>query len=312
MHPITDRFMNIINAARDSWPAEVETPTETDLTAASAGFAAIRRAVDAAEEAVADALPPVSIATLAAAQDSTLAREVERWRAVQGYDLVDITDLDEDEDGDTWEIVNGSSRYEVREVPRYEAAVYTNKAKTGAYWYVSDQADDGDEVTVDADALAVCGIDPENDDRDEAAVRRIAAHLNDRDGTIYVIFDTDTGGRADRDDFENAGADRHYDREDESEADEAAAAMNREDYRNNANGWPFAHNYAAPIRQYDVADFAAAGFVVATYKGDTLYAGVDGGGYSFMDAHWIPLYLRRAARNGWRVQTSAGLRRVSE
>ncbi len=73
-----------------------------------------------------------------------------------------------------------------------------------------------------------------------------------------------------------------------------------------------------------IADFAAAGFVVATHDpSGQVYAGIDGGGYSFLDAHWAPLYLRmmlpraRPGLGGFEygaahiyVPTRDGLRRV--
>ncbi len=41
-----------------------------------------------------------------------------------------------------------------------------------------------------------------------------------------------------------------------------------------------------------------------------LYAGIDGGGYSFLSAQWGPLYLRFTPQNPVYVPTANGLRRV--
>ena len=76
-------------------------------------------------------------------------------------------------------------------------------------------------------------------------------------------------------------------------ARDAADAANLEDYRANAYGWPFAHNYAAAIDEREADDFAAAGFIVAQHEpSGQVYAGIDGGGYDFLEAHWSRVYLR--------------------
>jgi hypothetical protein len=129
--------------------------------------------------------------------------------------------------------------------------------------------------------------------------------------TVYLVIDTENrnADARDGDTLEECGRE-NYDVTDEDDAKSACEAANLEDYRTNAAGWPWANNTGWKIDERDVDDFDAAGFVVARFDGGDLWAGIDGGGYSFTDAHWAPLYLRRAAANGWYVRTDAGLRRV--
>lgn len=282
----------------------------------------MRRAVDHLERVVADKIPPIRAAdarTLAN-DDRVVAREAEAYRDGR-YSFVDVTDLagtgDEDVNGGTWEIVaGGSSRYEVREVPRYEARRGGGAGNVEA-WHVHDN--EGNEQADDGDAVEALGLS-ERAAFDEHDARAVAAWLIEnapgRDPEpVWIVWDTE------RDEDARDG-DRYsplrecgredYDPTDEDDARAAADAANLEDYRTNACGWPFAHNYAAEIEEWEAEDFAAAGFVVARYKGDTYYAGIDGGGYSFVDAHWAPLFLRRMAKGGGYVRTSKGLRRVAE
>lgn len=103
-----------------------------------------------------------------------------------------------------------------------------------------------------------------------------------------------------------------YDVSDEDDAASAAEAANLRDYEESAYGWPFAHNYAAKIDEREADRFASAGFVVARYRGGELYAGIDGGGYDFTEAHWLPVFLAaQVAYNGkGYVRTSGGVRVV--
>jgi hypothetical protein len=256
-----------------------------------------RRKLEEAERALADVLLPVKArdARDLANRDRTLAADVEAWRDSM-FESADVSDMhawdkdgDRMEPGDAWEIVRGNSRFEVREVPRYEVR-------------------NGDIVW---DNL-------ENDQYDENADARAAVEaLNADADPVWIVWDTqnDEDARTSDDGApagpleESGGAD--YNCTDEQEAREACAAANVEDYRTNAAGWPWANNTGWKIDERDVEDFDAAGFVVARFDGGDLWAGVDGGGYSFTDAHWAPLYLRRAAANGWYVRTDAGLRRVA-
>lgn len=150
----------------------------------------------------------------------------------------------------------------------------------------------------------------------EAEARAVAAMLNERHTDDaperWIVWDSDNRERASGGALEECGRE-DYDTKDESEATEAAQAANVEAYRESANGWPWAQNSGYPIDEREADDFGAAGFVVATHEpsGQT-YAGIDGGGYGFTDAHWAPLMAQRAAgRFGWPVRTSAGLRRFT-
>ena len=247
-----------------------------------------------AEEAIDDALPaltPEDFSRLANG-DREVRGEIERFRDGR-WSLVDVTDLtpidletgrNTAEDGETWTILRGSSRFEVREVPRFEAQPSARSEQ--GHWIVWDYRDGGvsDIAADDGEGLLF----------DEAAARACAEQRNADAGAVWIVWDTD------RD--EDASLDRHgyireyhedYDREDEDSARAAAEAANVEDYRTNAYGWPFAHNYAAAIDERDADDFDAAGFVVARHEpSGQVYAGIDGGGYDFIEAHWSRVYLR--------------------
>lgn len=60
-----------------------------------------------------------------------------------------------------------------------------------------------------------------------------------------------------------------------------------------------------------VDELGAAGFLVYRYNDDAIIVGIDGGGYSFMDAHFKPLYAALAEKNGWLVETKHGPRRIT-
>jgi hypothetical protein len=268
-----------------------------------------RRKLEEAERALADVLPPVkaSDARDLANNDRTLAAEVEAWRD-RMFESADVSDMHRDTltretpDDEEWEIVRGSSRFEVREVPRYSTR------KVGDDWKVHDFEDNSDASPSDSDYL----------DGTAERVEAYTAMLNERDGSVFVVVDTSEyakdgpGGYADaRDGDELSEVGREdYDPTDEDDAKSACEAVNLEDYRTNAAGWPWANNTGWKIDERDVDDFDTAGFVVARFDGGDLWAGLDSGGYDFTDAHWAPLYLRRAAANGWYVRTDAGLRRV--
>lgn len=86
-----------------------------------------------------------------------------------------------------------------------------------------------------------------------------------------------------------------------------------ESIRDSRAGFPFAWNtgWTGSSVKYWLAELVSAGFVVYQYDGDEYIAGIDGGGYSFLDAHFAPLYLTLAAKHDWLVETDAGPRRVS-
>lgn len=81
---------------------------------------------------------------------------------------------------------------------------------------------------------------------------------------------------------------------------------------NTNHGFPFAWNTGWVLdNTYWLAELQAAGFLVYRYDGDTVIAGIDGGGYSFMGAHFAPLYAAIAAKNDWLVETDDGPRRIT-
>jgi hypothetical protein len=300
--------------------------TLEDLSALLSGD--MRRAVGQLERAVADKLPPIRAADARnlANHDREIAREIAAYRDGR-YSFVDVTDLaaEEGAPSETWEIVaGGTSRYEVRAVPRYEARrvggvkIDANGNPRGNVeaWIVWDN--EGNEQADDGDAVEALGLS-ERAAFDEHDARAVAAWLAEnapgRDPEpVFVVWDTERDEDARDGDryspLHECGRD-DYDPADEDDARRAAEGANLEDYRDNAHGWPFAHNYAAEIEEWEAEDFAAAGFVVARHEpSGKVYAGIDGGGYSFLDAHWAPLLLRRMAKGGGYVRTSKGLRRV--
>jgi hypothetical protein len=301
-----------------------------------------------AEEAIADALPALTEADFVKAcnGDHAVEGEVTRWRDGR-WSLVDVSVLCTSDptkrpgyndpecggytDTDAWEILRGSRRFEVREVPRYEVRHEGGPGKLDA-WIVWDNEDNeqyepsDDEIR---EAFKIGEEDPETHPTpepvgwNEQEARALVA-VKDGGETCYVVWDTEDNrdardyygkGNGDRDALSNAGQE-DYDPTDEDSATEACAAANVEDYRTNANGWPFAQNYAAAIDERDADDFAACGFVVATHEpSGQVYAGIDGGGYSTLDAHWCPLYLRFHLHGQYApahiyAPTKDGLRRV--
>ena len=282
----------------------------TDLAADSADVQRLYSAVASLDRALADALPPVTADDVR--HDWEIASAAVKYRDT--YTFADVTDLagtgDDDTDGDTWTILRGSTRFEVREVPRYEARPST--VAGSPFWFVYDH-DTESEADENEEAILSAGLDPEAGGYGEGGAKALALAMNVGDGYTdrYLVWDTDNDEPADTGKYSTLRECGHddYDREDEGSANDAAEAANIEDYRRNACGWPFAHNYAAEISEYQADDFVACGFVVARHEpSGNVYAGIDGGGYSFIDAHWVPLYLRRHA--GDYVPTEKGLRRL--
>jgi hypothetical protein len=98
--------------------------------------------------------------------------------------------------------------------------------------------------------------------------------------------------------------------EHEDEAREIADNL-EDEWQAHFHGFPFAWNTGWVLEgKHWVKELSAAGFLVYDYDG-TIIAGIDGGGYSFMDAHFKPLYAALAARNGWLVETVNGPRRIT-
>ena len=121
----------------------------------------------------------------------------------------------------------------------------------------------------------------------------------------YRVWDHDTGDWADDDDGQKLVFDNPDD------ADEKMCDLQHNDEQSR-HGFPFAWNTGWGVENtYWLAELQAAGFVVYRYDGDTLIAGIDGGGYSFMGAHFAPLYAALAAKNDWLVETDDGPRRIT-
>jgi len=78
------------------------------------------------------------------------------------------------------------------------------------------------------------------------------------------------------------------------------------------HGFPFAWNMGWVLEgTHWLDELSQAGFLVYRYDDDTIIAGIDGGGYSFMDAHFKPLYAALAEKNGWLVETKHGTRLIT-
>lgn len=102
-----------------------------------------------------------------------------------------------------------------------------------------------------------------------------------------------------------------YDEDEEPDCCDEVDRRNAEHTLENLNGFPFAQSYGYEIESFEIEQFAAAGFLVYRYDGDRLIAGIDGGGYSFLGAHWAPLYWAKALAGEWVVDTDTGPRRVA-
>lgn len=161
----------------------------------------VRRSVDNAERAIAEALPPIWVGYVRdlANFDRTFAREVEEYRDGR-YPRVDVSELRKtDDDGregdglDGWTILRGSSRYEVREVERFEAREaprFKASRRASGVYTVIDLADAAPRP------LAGVGFEGTKDEaRDEAD--RLNAQP---DGKIWEVYDYDHDGGIDLDD----------------------------------------------------------------------------------------------------------------
>lgn len=274
-----------------------------------------RAALETAERAVADALPAWTPADFRRAcnGDAAVREEVTAWRD-RRWNMVDVSELagtgDDDTDGETWTVLRGWSRFVVREVPRYEVRA----GKVGHYVHDNES---NDEHEPSAEVFEATGVDPEESVFGPDTARALVDVCNEDAATVYLVRDTDAGGDARDGDRYGPFADHDgYDATDEEDAARAAEAANLEDYRANACGWPFAWNTAAAIDERDADEFAAAGFVVATHEpSGQVYAGIDGGGYDFLEAHWSRVFLAFRLCGTYAppciyVPTADGLRRV--
>ena len=98
----------------------------------------------------------------------------------------------------------------------------------------------------------------------------------------------------------------------ETEAELEAGTRSRDHVMDHLYGFPFAQSTGYVIQEYEIDAFADAGFLVWNYKGgELIIAGIDGGGYSFLAAHWFKLYWHRATKYGWKIMTGSGYRRVA-
>lgn len=99
--------------------------------------------------------------------------------------------------------------------------------------------------------------------------------------------------------------------EDESDADDKRCDLEA-DADECRYGFPFAWNTGWVVeKDYWLDELRDAGFLVYRYDGDTIIAGIDGGGYSFKGAHFAPLYATLAAKHGWMIETNAGPRFIT-
>lgn len=259
-----------------------------------------RRELRRAEETIADVLPALTPADFRSLCNGDHAVRAEVGRFRDGYTFADVSELrSADEESETWEIVNAGSRFEVRELPRYEAREVGGPGNQPG-WYVHDNADNGQANDFDAiEALGFGEVAALNQEQARAVAEHLLNDTPDCDRVMYVVWDTDNDRDAREGDKYDAFHDHDtYDTEEEDDARRACDAANLENYRANANGWPFAWNTAAEVSRFEIDAFAAAGFVIARHEpSGTLYAGIDGGGYDFLEAHWSRVYLARMLPN---------------
>lgn len=303
-------------------------------------------ALAAAERAIADALPALTEADVVklANGDHAVRGELTRWQRT--FDFADVTELkgsgDDDENGETWELIaGGSSRFEVREVPRYEARRVGGVKLDGngnprgdmPGWIVWDNEYNQEYDCNEETWREILGLPPARDADDAPppltadTAPALAAGLTaqEQEETVYIVVDTDTRDASTSTGYQDArDGDRYgpfsdhddYDPTNDEEAQAAADRGNLEDYRSNCADWPFAWNTAPKIDRMYIEDFVAAGFVVVehTPSGD-VYAGIDGGGFDFLSGLWVRAYLRRFLHGDYApeciyLRTDDGLRRV--
>lgn len=148
-------------------------------------------------------------------------------------------------------------------------------------------------------------LDRENVEKWEILTPRYVVKGLDGDETRVGVWDHDEAGFVTLEDSDEPVA---FDSIDEA-SDKACDLQ----YALDGNhGFPFAWNEGWVVDgMYWLAELQAAGFLVYQYDGDTVIAGIDGGGYSFMGAHFAPLYAALAAKNDWLVETDDGPRRIT-
>ena len=139
-------------------------------------------------------------------------------------------------------------------------------------------------------------------------VREVEVPLSDDpdadEVTMWRVWDHDEDGYVEDEDGKPLTFARDFD------AHDTRGDLEQEDEQN-GYGFPFAWNTGWVMEgEYWTAQLREAGFKVYRYDGDTIIAGIDGGGYSFMGAHFAPFYARLAEKNGWLVETVDGPRRL--
>ena len=122
----------------------------------------------------------------------------------------------------------------------------------------------------------------------------------DPDSTVFVLVDVDGDPLESVDDACACGATSdgtpYWTLEDDAED---ALQEHRQTHEENRYGFPWAHSWAAlPCDRVQTSELLAHGFVVIETAEGYRLAGIDGGGYSMMDDHYLPLALAIADRWG--------------
>lgn len=172
-----------------------------------------------------------------------------------------------------------------------------------------------------------CGLlemDPyrwEHETKNWFEIREVSWGSGDEEEGGYALFDRDEGRFADVNlfselvclyieevEFDGRPTVVFYD---EDDAEHAVSVLSREREEERLYGFPWANNTCfLPSEEVTTEDLHATGFVVATYRGgdgdEYRLAGIDGGGYSFSDAHFAPLALRLMGKRGFAIPLSNG------
>ena len=206
-------------------------------------------------------------------------------------------------------------RWEVLPTPRYLVKTVTVKVYTCSE---CDQTYTPSEYEALPDK-ACCT----SDSTGTAGEEGIDILVEEKTQSYYVLVDTDY---SDTSYVSDAGTDTleidgnriegwDADAWNESDAEDKADELNRENAQEGGYGFPWAHSWChMPEDFIEDEELQAAGFVVATYTGgsgtrnDVTFrlVGIDGGGYGFSEAHFAPLVFIVAWRRNWIVQTDKG------
>lgn len=170
-----------------------------------------------------------------------------------------------------------------------------------------------DERRVLARTLPPVTLDEVKDDRE------FETHVREWMRVWMPLIDTTLLDRNDYDKWElltqryEERDDRVYDTHEGEFVEDENADMDdlEREWRDSFCGFPFAWNTGWVLEgSHWLDELSAAGFLVYDYEG-TIIAGIDGGGYAFMDAHFKPLYATLAEKNGWLVETKHGPRLIT-